>query len=194
MDNPDDGDTPTVILTPAQRRFIDEMARGELGDMSDAAIRQTRYRIRERVKIALDDMELLSHLHRDDLELIGDGYGERWAGWTWGGEDILPYMVSDILNFFVQLFGEDVFTTAVEDTVRKYREEQLRRRQKVADVTVNTDVLVEDVRTADGLKQRYEAGEDLTDSELFLLASTRRIPAEVYNEQIESTTLRIEDD
>lgn len=77
MENSREGDSPARdldwdggVLTPGQRRFLLEQAE----DSSGGNARQTRYRIRQRLKGALRDFAYLKHLPRDDIQQVLDEF------------------------------------------------------------------------------------------------------------------------
>lgn len=162
------------ILTKDDRKFL----RGEKDFESEQSVRDTRYRIRKRVRNGLLDFSiLLHHLDRNDREQIFEAFEKPSLSIDDGNVSLSPEEfqnvikktmltkgISDSLSF-VYLGVEDAggsFTGVLESAISEAEEE---RGYVVEDVKVNIDVTREQPQFED-LIEKFEQGEPLSRSEI----------------------------
>ena len=163
------------FLEPDQRKFL----RGEHDEeLSSEAERQRRYRIRQRAKGALKDLGELRRLSPRDQKLIFDDISETPAGYSEIGGSSLESAIDSLLELLYWNMGIDVFCTAVERTVRgALLKEWIHKRHTHADISVSVNIDISNEVSGDELRNRLDAGEELTEKELFSLSGMGRLPA-----------------
>lgn len=145
------------ILTPADRKFL----LGETELDGDSA-RQARQRIRDRLKDAILDFNVLRFgLEERDRRLLGNDLFGNGRSALWHG-----YV--DMFGFFYILnndFGHSLHPDiryAIQDVEDQFQHD----RGQTVDVKVNLEVTKEVVHDHSELKEKYDEGEALTPDEM----------------------------
>jgi hypothetical protein len=158
---------------------------------------QKQWRIREKVKTALKDFEMVNRLEEDQLELIFDDVvpkGEKAPLYAWGDryDDLLNVMsfVYNACSVIPELEFEDV----VEETVRRHTPmikgdftgPGKRARNVDVNVSIDVDIEWEDVYDADAIEGKLERGEQITREEIGELYVQGRIePGELSADDVD---------
>jgi len=169
-------DRPRGFLTPEDRQFLRWIGDGQVEkELSPEAARQRRYRLRQRTKNAILDFIDLHLLSQNDKTQIFTGAAETPAELS-AENHTLNGGLLNLFRFLADNLTNDVFRLLVTEAFElKIRNDLMTKKNTYADVTVDIDVTVSGETSIDELKSRYDAGEELSTSEISTLCQANRI-------------------
>lgn len=170
-----DSDRPRGILTKDDRRYL--VGEKELGDQAE---RDTRYRIRERVKNSLADFELLLYLRDEDRETVFNDLDHHGLSFI---VDTLAFLYRGVDDV-----GEDfdaLLSRAIKEVKRRENPE------RILDVSVTIDI-EEKTPDAGEVADRLIAGEGTLDDFNYLIVKGEILPViEHFQEEGEDLQITV---
>lgn len=147
------------ILTKHDRKFLTDPNVRE--KMSENAVNQKRYQIRQRVRNGFADFSILLGLWEDDIEQIFEDYGGGLRDRT-----LIDTGVESTLRFLHAGLGNAQFRDAValELTPVKYADVLASTDYEHGEIAVSINIEAE-VTTVEDVNERLEQGEELTEAE-----------------------------
>lgn len=162
-DDPDP-DRDRGILTPHDRAFLRaDPGEGVRAQMSSNAIRQKRHQIRQRFRDGIADLQYLSSLNEQSVEIIGRSGDDVYQRGVEHGQALVA-----LFWFYRDSLGRESFIDIfewmlTEEVIAEYAQEHT----VLADVQVDVSVDVsppEECPPLDKLLTRLNAGEDIPEA------------------------------
>jgi len=179
-------DRPPGIFTREQREFIAQLheyrehSKEEWEELSSEALRQRRFRIRQRARNAIADFHFLFYLPAEEIKMIfeefrdADSLAQVKEGIVYEGVKILFSVISEGMS-------RSVFVPIIENALGEEIEWEYTRMAKHADAEVNINIEVA-TTPLNELKRRFDNQEELTRSELSSLVTLDWITPEEWEE------------
>ena len=163
-------DRPAGILTPEQRRFIDD---GPDEDLSREVIRQRWYRIRRQVRNAFIDFVALPYIPEEQQQLIFKEFADADSTKQADPTEFLDGLKA-VFYFVLKNTNLDIFSGMVREAIIVQMMNEYPSRGKCPYIDVDVDVTVETV-PLEKLKRRVENGGELSIVEFASLNVAGRI-------------------
>jgi hypothetical protein len=180
-------DRPPGIFTREQREFIaklheyEEHSKEEWEELSPDALRQRRYRIRQRARNAIADFLFIFYLPVEEIKMIFEEFRDADSIAQVDQEGIVYEGVNALFSDISDGMSRSVFIPLIEIALASSIGHEYIRMGKHADVEVDIDVKVA-TTPLDELKKRFDNREELTRSELDSLVMFDRITQEEWQE------------
>jgi hypothetical protein len=166
------------ILSPADREFL---LTGGDNLSSDQSRRNARRRIRDRIRNAIIDFDIITRLlNEDDKRMVFDEEGEWRPAFTSGQKAMIEFLYSSLAD--VENDDAADFETLLKSGVH---DAELSRHDGPVLVNVEFDVQTDVQFDIENARERFEQGESMTIAEIGALMATGEVKGEELEELAE---------